>query len=194
VSRQGLHGRLGAGCSRVPRARHVDNDCIKFRYRRSTDYRLLLRQFFRWLVPNSPFCYSALDRLCNQLADFFAWQGHKLVRLVFIELWAKVHGVNSRVISVNDKKWRPLQQPPPFHHDFSLLCCPGNTQTFRGGPDDCAGLQQNQPVLAPDIVRMYGNEMAPRFSSKNTHWKLPQFDRWLHSVRLTKEPARSMIS
>ena len=67
MSRQGLHGRLGAGCSRVPRARHVDNDCIKFRYRRSTDYRLLLRQFFRWLVPNSPFCKIQADPLYQHL-------------------------------------------------------------------------------------------------------------------------------
>jgi len=41
----------------------------------------------------------------DQASDFFALQGYELlVRVIPVELRAKIHGVNSRVISVHDEE------------------------------------------------------------------------------------------
>ena len=40
----------------------------------------------------------------NQLPDFLALQRHELlVAIVFVELWAKVDGVDSRIIALNNE-------------------------------------------------------------------------------------------
>jgi hypothetical protein len=96
-------------------------------------------------------------------------QRHKLVLLVFVELRTEIQHVDTGIISVHyEEVLRFLKQAVSFY-DLSFGRSLRDPQLIPRLADDGAGLQQDNPVLLPGIVRMDRDKMTCWPSSEKRH-------------------------
>ena len=90
-----------------------------------------------------------------QSTDFFALQRHKLfLKVVLVQLWAKVDDVNSWIVAFHNEKMLSTEERNIFSYNFSFQRCASNAKSFRRWADDRARLQYDHPILAPGVIRM----------------------------------------
>src|SRR5207302_6876562 len=90
-----------------------------------------------------------------------------LVMLVYVKLRAEIHDVNARIVSFEIEEIGHSQENIVLPDDFSLLRRPGDAQLVGRRTDDRARLEEDDPVLVPDVVRMDADLMARHFSAKD---------------------------
>src|SRR5262249_30830527 len=70
--------------------------------------------------------------------------------------------------------------------DLALLRRAGDAKLLRRRADDRAGLQQDDPVLVPDVVRVDADLVARHFSAKDAHGDPPWLARSRHQTSTRK--------
>ena len=118
IGRIGVFGpELGARRAGVAR-RHLNNEGIVIRLQWRADDRPI-GQLLRWCIPWSSLDNSILKGVRDQPTNFVALQRHQFfLRIIFVELRTKIHGVNSRIISFHNEE--ALGSKPKIVFSYNL--------------------------------------------------------------------------
>src|ERR1700730_10629959 len=113
------------------------------------------------MIPGLLFHHPILHRLCKQSSDFLSFQWNELaIGVRPVELRAEIERMNSRIVLLQDEEVLLAQEQVVFGDDLPFHCGLRNAQLFSRRTNNGAGLQQNDPVLLGDVVRMNWNVVA----------------------------------
>src|SRR5258705_9650823 len=118
------------------------------------------RRFVERLIPWASLVDACFKRSRDEPADFFSLQRHKLVLVVLVELRTEIQRVDTGIISVHYEKVPRFSKQAVSLYDLSFGRGLRDPQLIPRLADDGAGLQQDDPVLLPGIVRMDRDKMT----------------------------------